>query len=159
MAAGYTWEPEYNLWSRAPWVLRVLDQDPPLAPAQAAASIAELPTSINFDGSIDVSVCVDASAGSTVTLEWVSIKTDPVVWSPFTSTTLTVSGDQSLILPFTPPEPTWGATLLLRATVEQPDGPPYTAQSLAPLIVFAPPSGGTDGGDTGTRTRALARQQ
>lgn len=150
--AGYTWEPQYNLWRRAPWVVRVLDHDPPESPAQAAASMADTPDAVYFDESFGVELCVDALAGSTVTLEWVSTKADPVVWSPVTSTELEVAGAQSLTLPFSPPESSWGTTVLLRTVIEQPQGADYAAHALGMVIVFKPSDtgDGDESGETGS---------
>ena len=145
LVAGYTWEPQYNLWSRAPWVVRVLDEDPPNDPVQAAGTLADTADSLYFDESLEIPLCIDAQAGSTVTLEWVAADADPPVWSSVASTELMAAGAQELSLTFVPPEPTWGATLLLRANVEQPEGAGYAAHALAPLIVYKPSDG--DSGD------------
>lgn len=147
--AGYTWEPQYNLWSRAPWVVRVIDGEPPAEPVQAAASMADTSDAVYFDDSLDIELCVDALAGSTVTLEWVSSKAEPWVWSALASAELPASGAQSLTLPFAPPEPSWGATVLLRAGVEQPAGASYAAHALAPVIVYKPSDGDTGDDETG----------
>ncbi len=149
MVAGYTWEPQFNLWSRAPWVLRVVEQaeqaeqDPPV---QAAASLADTADTLYFDESLELELCVDAGAGATVELEWSSTKLDPPQWSPVASVALEAGGGQTLSLPFAPPEPSWGAMILLRARVEPLDAPAYAAHALAPLIVFAPASDDDDGG-------------
>ena len=145
--AGYTWEPQYNLWSRAPWVVRVLDHDPPAQPVQAAATMADTDDALYFDASLEIELCVDAIAGSSVTLEWAATKQDPITWSPVVSAELQVSGAQSLTLPFVPPEPSWGATVLLRTTVDQPQAQGYAAHALAPVIVYKPSGGDTGDGD------------
>ncbi len=147
--AGYTWEPQYNLWSRAPWVLRVVDGNPP-DPVQAAASMADTADTLYFDESLDVELCLDVEAGSTVTLEWVGSKMDPFVWAEVASSEIAGAGAQTLNLSFVPPMPSWGETVLLRANVEQLAGPGYTTHALAPVIVFKPPDDpGGDTGDTG----------
>jgi MYXO-CTERM domain-containing protein len=147
LIAGYTWEPQYNLWSRAPWVVRVIDEDPPNQPVQAAVSMADTADALYFDESLEIPLCLDALAGSTVSLAWVSTEADPPVWSSIASTELVASGPQELSLPFVPPEPSWGATVLLRTTVEQPAGPAYAAHALAPLIVYKPSGSDTGDGD------------
>jgi hypothetical protein len=145
--AGYTWEPPYNLWNRAPWVVRVIDQDPPEQPIQAAATMVDTEDALYFDDSLEIDLCVDAIAGSSVTLEWVAAKADPFDWSPVSSTEIQASGAQSLTLGFAPPEPSWGATVLLRTTVQPPAGESFVAHALAPVIVYKPSSG--DSGDAG----------
>lgn len=147
LIAGYTWEPQYNLWSRAPWVVRVLDEDPPAEPVQAAASLADTDDALYFDQSLDIPLCVDALAGSIVTLDWTAANADPAQWSPIADATLAAEGTQELTFTFEPPEPSWGATVLLRARVEQPEGAAYAAHALAPLIVYKPSSGDGDYGD------------
>ena len=146
LVAGYTWEPQYNLWSRAPWVVRVIDEDPPAQPVQAAGTIADTDDSLYFDESLEIPLCVDAMAGSSVTLEWVAANADPAVWSAVASSELRVAGAQSLSFTFAPPEPSWGATVLLRATVEPPEGAGYIAHALAPVVVYKPKPP-DDGGD------------
>jgi hypothetical protein len=153
LIAGYTWEPQYNLWSRAPWVVRVLDQDPPNDPVQAAASMPDTADALYFDESLDIPICVDAVAGSSVTLEWAAPDADPMQWSTIASVDLDISGEQTLTVPFVPPEPTWGATVLLRTSMDQVTAPDYAAHALAPMIVYKPADADTgdeetDGGES-----------
>ena len=144
---GYTWEPPYNIWRRAPWVVRVVD-DPPLPdPPQAAATIADTVDGFDHDASIELELCVDAVAGSTLTLEWANSKSDPLEWMSLEQVEL---GEQStLSLPFVPPETSWGQTALLRAHVEQALGPGYQAHGLAPVVIYAGSSGDGDGDGDG----------
>lgn len=147
LVAGYTWEPQYNLWSRAPWVVRVLDGAE--QPVQAAGSIADTNDALYFDESLEIPLCVDAMAGSSVTLEWTANDADPALWSAVASAEIRAAGAHSLSLIFEPPEPSWGATVLLRATIDQPEGADYAAHALAPVIVYKPSGDGDESGDDG----------
>ncbi len=142
LIAGYTWEPPYNLWSRAPWVLRVVD---PLAPGdpQAAVSIADTEDFIGFDEVLDVPLCVDATAGSTLSLQWAA--SEPAVLEWAIADEIVLDGPTEMTLPFTPPAESFGASIVLRAVVEQPAGLAYEGHALSTVIVFAPPSGDGDG--------------
>jgi hypothetical protein len=153
VVAGYTWEPPYNLWSRAPWALRIVDEDPQVdpTPLAAAAVVADTDDGLYFDASVDVEVCVDAELGSTVTLEWTAAKDPTWVWSPVAELALTRAGEQLVSLPFAPPEPSWGATVLLRARVEQPIGPADVGHAPGSVVVFKPADPGA-GEDTGEDT-------
>ena len=146
LIAGYTWEPPYNLWSRAPWVLRVVD---PLAPSdpQAAVTLADTDDTVNFDEILQLPICVDATEGSTLTLEWAASKPDVLEW--VATDEIALDGPTELMLPFAPPLEAQGATIVLRAVVEQPAGAAYEGHALAPIIVFAPPSEGDGDGDSG----------
>jgi len=138
MIAGYTWEPPLNLWSRSPWVVRVLDDDQ--QPTQAAVTLADTDDALYADQSLDIELCVDAGLGSTVALEWVASKAEPFEWAPLATAAVTGAGTQALSLTFVPPEPSRGKAVLLRASVEQPLGPAYVAHALASVIVFQGPA-------------------
>lgn len=144
LIAGYTWEPPYNLWSRAPWVLRVVA---PLAPGdpQAAVSIADTEDFIAFDEMLELSICVDATPGSTLSLEWAS--TEPAVLEWAVADEVQLDGPGEVQLPFAPAPESFGATIVLRAAVEQPAGPAYEGHGVSTVIVFAPPSEGDGDGD------------
>lgn len=165
LLAGYTWEPPYSLWSRAPWVLRVLDEPQP-AELQAAATIADTDDVVGHDGTLELPICVDAVPGSTLTLEWAPSKAESLTWTALDP--LALDGPSELVVPLMPPPESWGLTIVLRAVVDQPLGAAYEAHGLAPVIVFAEPepepetgdgdgdgdgdTGGTDTGDAGTET-------
>lgn len=146
LIAGYTWEPPYNLWSRAPWVLRVLDEAAPTE-AQAAVSLADTTDTVYFDAILELTICVDAAPGSTLTLEWAPSKPDVLEWSALDEVEL--DGPGELLLPFAPPAESFGLTIVVRAAVEQPAGAGYDGHALSPVIVFAPPSEGDGDGDPG----------
>lgn len=146
LIAGYTWEPPYNLWSRAPWVLRVVDEPMPID-AQAAVSLADTADTVYYDESLELPVCVDAAPGSTLTLEWAPSKPDVLEW--FALDEVPLDGPGELVLPFAPPIESFGLTIVVRAAVAQPAGASYEGHALSPVIVFAPPSEGDGDGDTG----------
>jgi hypothetical protein len=146
MIAGYTWEPPYNLWSRAPWVLRVVDEPVPVDP-QAAVSLADTNDTVYFDEVLELPICVDAAPGSTLTLEWAPSKPDVLEWSVLDE--LPLDGPGELLVPFAPPAPSFGLTIVVRASVEQPAGAAYEGHALSPVIVFAPPSEGDGDGEAG----------
>jgi hypothetical protein len=146
LIAGYTWEPPYNLWSRAPWVLRVVDEPAPIDP-QAAVTLADTTDTVYYDQILELPICVDAVYGSTLTLEWAPSKPDLLEWSALDELALDGSGE--LLLPFAPPPASFGLTIVVRATVEQPAGSTYEGHALSPVIVFAPPSDGDGDGDSG----------
>lgn len=144
LIAGYTWEPPYNLWSRAPWVLRVVDEPVPINP-QAAVSLADTTDTVYFDEVLELPICVDAAPGSTLTLEWAPSKPELLEWSALDEVPL--DGPTELLHPFVPPPESFGLTIVVRATVEQPLGASYEGHALSPVIVFAPPSEGDGDGD------------
>ncbi|PRP91017.1 hypothetical protein ENSA5_59290 [Enhygromyxa salina] len=149
LVAGYTWEPPYNLWMRAPWVVRVTDEAEPTEPVQAAATIADTADSLDGEELLELQICVDASPGSTLALAWASTKPAQLEWSTLATIDLDtgLNGPGELLVPFSPPESSWGQTLVLRATIEQPQGDAYVGHGLAPLIVFADPGDGDGDGD------------
>lgn len=145
LIAGYTWEPPYNLWSRAPWVLRVVDDLAPSDP-QAAVAIADTEDFVDFDEILDLSICIDAAPGSTLSLEWAASQPEVLEWTAVDE--LALDGPTEVTLPFAPPLETFGGTIVLRAVVEQPAAAAYEGHALSTVIVFAPPSDDeSDSGD------------
>jgi hypothetical protein len=144
LIAGYTWEPPYNLWSRAPWVLRVVDEPAP-SDTQAAVTLADTTDNVYHDQILELPICVDAAPGSTLTLEWAPSKPDVLEWSALDGVAL--DGPGETLLPFAPPPASFGLTIVVRAAVEQPAGAAYEGHALSPVIVFAPPSDDDGDGD------------
>jgi hypothetical protein len=145
LIAGYTWEPPYNLWSRAPWVLRVVDGPMPIDP-QAAVSISDSADTVYFDELLELPICVEAGPGSTLTLEWAPSKPEVLEWMALDDG-IALDGAAELTLPFAPPPASFGLTIVVRAVVEQPAGAAYEGHALSPVIVFAPPSDDGESGD------------
>ncbi|NJK32213.1 MAG: hypothetical protein HC927_07295 [Deltaproteobacteria bacterium] len=142
--AGYTWEPPQNLWTRAPWVVRVIDG--PEQDADPAAALGSIPQTLQGGDSLPLGVCVDADADATLRIDWTTTDDDPPLWRPGESVAL---GEGSEIeVDFEPPPESWGKQLRLRARVEQGDGRSYEAHTLALLIVFAGGDDDDEGGES-----------
>lgn len=144
MIAGYTWEPPYNLWRRAPWVVQVHDgvEDPALR--QPAAAIGPTPNLLTEDEPLALDVCLAADPDASVAIAWASQAEAPI-WhegEPIAS-----EGESAITLPFSSPPEAWGQTLLLRARVEGAGGE-YSSYPLATIVVIKP--GGPETGDEGT---------
>jgi MYXO-CTERM domain-containing protein len=144
LVAGYTWEPPYNLWSRAPWVLRVVDEPAPVDPVQAAVSIANTGDTVYGDETLELPICVDAIAGSTLSLEWAPSKPEVLEWTSVETLPLE-GGPVELLVPFSPPEASLGLTIVLRAVATQDGGESYVGHALDPVIVFSGSPGDGDG--------------
>ncbi|PRP99041.1 hypothetical protein [Enhygromyxa salina] len=149
LVAGYTWEPPYNLWRRAPWVVRVIDEPAPAEPVQAAVSIGDTADYLHGDEIVELPICVDATAGSTLSLEWAASKPELLEWAAIEQLDLDIAGPADLLVPFSPPEASLGLTIVLRAVVEQPAGDAYVGHALDTVIVFGPGAGDGDGDDSG----------
>lgn len=141
--AGYTWEPALNLWSAAPWAVRIVDD--PEHDVGPAAVVGTLPVGVAHDESLLVDVCIDAPVGSQVELSW-GLKEPSPKFEPLA--TLEYGGGP-LELEFVPPELSWGQSVLLAVTVEDPAGLTYTAHGPRELVVFADPESTPEGGSTG----------
>jgi MYXO-CTERM domain-containing protein len=141
--AGYTWEPPYNLWRRAPWVVRVFDDagDPELQPAVTVGPTPEL---LYEDELLELELCVAADPDATVAIAWTTSEDEPPNWHEGEPSA--VGAASELSLPFMAPPEAWGYTLLLRARVESASGE-YASYPLAPIIV-AKPGGVEDGSDS-----------
>jgi len=131
--AGYTWEPPLNLWSGAPWAVRVVDgSDHDIVPAVVVGS---LPVGIAHDETLPVEVCMDAPEGSRVELAWALKQEDP----QFEVLGTTDYNGAAVELEFVPPEASWGESVLVAVTVETPQGLRYTGHGPRELLVFAEP--------------------
>lgn len=144
MLAGYTWEPPFNMWSRAPGVVRVLDADMQ-GPAGPAAAVELTPEGLELDSSLTIPVCVAAELEAQLHFEWAVAKDEPRVWTGLLEQV--VGEAEELEVEF-PSDPEYqGATLLLRARIEDAETN-YISHGLVRLNVYAPPLGGEDeGGD------------
>ena len=139
--AGYTWEPPLNIWSAAPWAVRVVDgPDDDIGPAVV---IGPLPVGVPHDEPLSVELCIDAVMGSRVELSWALKEPNP----RFDVLTSTEFDGTAVELALVPPEESWGESILLAVTIEDPTGARYTAHAPRELIVYAPlpsmPAGST----------------
>jgi len=146
VVAGYTWEPNINLWRRAPWVVRVVEE-PAQAPVEPAATLDALPEGIYPGDTLPISGCVEAVLGSSARLEW-SFAEDPPAWTSVAE--LELDDAPALAFEFSPPEGTLGQTLFIRALVESPvSGPSYAAHAPGQMYIYTGGDGDGDGPETG----------
>jgi MYXO-CTERM domain-containing protein len=150
--AGYTWEPPYNLWRRAPWVVRVIEGSETAEQLQPAAALGDAPELLSEDEPTALPLCLAADAGASVRLAWASSDEQPPQWHE--GEAIPSEGGTMLALPFAAPPEAWGLTLILRARVEAAGGE-YSSYPLGSLVVIKP--GGPDpsdesGSDTGEST-------
>ncbi len=143
--AGYTWEPPYNLWRRAPWVVRVFDDDSDPALMQPALTIGSTPEVLVEDQEIDLDLCVAADPQATVRIAWATTEDAVPQWQEGEPTP--IADLDPLSVAFAAPPEAWGLTLLLRARIENGLGSDYAAYPLTPIIVIKPSAG--DSGESG----------
>lgn len=143
---GYTWEPPYNLWRRAPWVVRVFDDDSDPALLQPAVTVGPTPELLWEDELLAVDLCVAADPSATLRIAWATTEDALPQWHEGEPTPIADASELSI--PFMAPPEAWGLTLLLRARVEGAMGSDYASYPLAPIIVIKP-GGVEDGGDDG----------
>jgi MYXO-CTERM domain-containing protein len=144
--AGYTWEPPYNLWRRAPWVVRVFDDDSDPALLQPAVTVGPTPELLIEDELLQLELCVAADPEATLHIAWATTAIEPPQWTE--SEPIPIHAATELSVPFMAPQEAWGLTLQLRARVEAGGGSDYASYPLAPVVVIKP-GGVEDGGDDG----------
>ena len=146
LVAGYTWEPENNLWSPRFGAVRVEDPGDP----DAAGPTVFLPRA---DGLVAdrseplvVSGCVQAPAGSTLTAYWGTIEgVDEPEWVPFLEDEPVESGELSL--EFLAPAAA-GSTVKLRLEITDSAGRGYVAYTPTTIaVVGTSPADGGGGED------------
>lgn len=145
LISGYTWEPVFNIWSRRPGVVKVIDDPDPTksGPALAITNEDEIKYS---DEVLTVVGCVDAMDGSTITGYWARTSDDtPKVleWMPFAADT-PVSGE-SFALDFSPPPESVGQEIAIKAEIVDPMDRRYTAHMSALASILE--GGAGDSGD------------
>ncbi len=128
---GYTWEPLLNLWSERPGFVKVIAS---AAEADAAgpgiALLSESPVLTSGEPHT-IPGCVDAPAGTTITLEWGEIvgSVEPD-WRIFVEDEDVATGMLDLEVVIPDADPGDGMALVkLRATVTDPAGRSYVAYS------------------------------
>ncbi len=133
---GYTWEPPFNLWSRRPGYVKVIDEAADAKNYPAVAITGSSEDKID-DGIIDgcekvtLSGCVDAGDGATIDVYWrtINFPGDPIEWHRIVADEPVQNGNFDIEWV---PEYLPGGTLLVRVDVKAPCGT-YTAH--APFAV------------------------
>jgi hypothetical protein len=140
---GYTFEPELNLWSPRPGVVKVIDSD--LDPDPGPAAAITTPELVLYKAErATIAGCVDAAPGTTVDGYW--RLADDEVWQPFV-TDLAIEGDEFAI-EFTAPIELAGETGLVRLDFTDPLGRTFVAHMpdiLTGLLGDDPDDCGTGG--------------
>ncbi|KIG14177.1 hypothetical protein DB30_07035 [Enhygromyxa salina] len=124
---GYTYEPWFNLWSPHPGVFKIVDDpDPAASPPAAALTFFEQTVTINEQASI--TGCVDAMAGSTMSLSWSNGNINGAPnWELFSANIPAQRG--SFDLPFAPPLAAASNSVMIRLEIVDPMGRAWTAYS------------------------------
>jgi hypothetical protein len=143
---GYTYEPAYNLWSKRPGFVRVVDEADPatIGPAVAGAFDGEPIFFRNDTG--ELHACVDAMAGSTLSAHW-SVAAAGVApdWTPFLEEAPASSGTN--ILTFPVPSEAAGQSIMIRMEVKDPQGRVHSAYVPDIVVVLAQDRPGGCSGD------------
>jgi MYXO-CTERM domain-containing protein len=138
VVATYTWEPDNNLWAYRPGAVKVVDPSDPDSGAPAAFLSFDVPERVTAREPQDLTGCVDAAPGSTMTASWgVLVGNDEPQWEVFLEDEPAVDG--ALTLPFSAPDEAAGSRVKVRLEVTDPDGRSYVAFS-PPLAVVANPN-------------------
>jgi len=143
--SGYTWEPQFNIWSVRPGVVKVMDDPDPTknGPMLAIMNRNEI---VFAEDVLTIAGCVDAMDGSTITGYWALTNDDTLdvlEWVSFAAD-VPVSGE-SFELPFAPPMPTVGGSIVIKIEIVDPMDRSYTAHMLDLVDVL--PGGAGDSGD------------
>ncbi len=130
---GYTWEPVFNIWSLRPGVLKVHDGDPHAVGPAAAITTGELTP--YRDEEVMLEGCFHAPEGSTFTVYW-SLTPPPDVEPEWNEYLQDEVAGEAFAFGFTPPEPMWGESGMIRIDVTDPDDRTYTAYQADPMLVI-----------------------
>lgn len=151
---GYTWEPPFNLWSRRPGFVKVVDEaaDASQYPAAAIMSVSEEKDDDHvIDGceTITIEGCVDAGDGATLDVFWRHPTPGEVEWHRIVADEPVQNGSFAIDWA---PEALPDELLLLRVDVKDACGT-YTAHAPFALTVLSgdecEDGGVFGGGDTG----------
>lgn len=131
---GYNYEPVFNVWYLRPGVLKLHDGDPHAVGPAGAITTGELTP--YRDDEVMIEGCAHALPGSTFTSYWALVPLPDVEpdW-------VVDQADQELpgedfAFAFTPPEPTWGQSTMLRVDLEDPEGRTYTIYQADNMLVI-----------------------
>jgi len=142
--SGYTWEPQFNIWSVRPGVVKVMDDPDPSknGPMLAITNRNEI---VFAEDVLTIAGCLDAMDGATITGSWALTNDDTLdvlEWTSFAAD-VPVSGD-SFELPFAPPQPTVGESIVIKIVIVDPMDRLYTAHMLD-LVDVLPGGAGESG--------------
>ncbi len=140
--SGYTWEPQFNTWSVRAGVVKVMDDPDPSknGPMLAIMNRNEI---VFAEDVLTIAGCVDAMDGSTITGYWALTNDDTLnvlEWMSFAAD-VPVSGE-TFELPFSPPMPAVGQSIVIKIEIVDPMDRSYTAHMLD-LVDILPGSGGS----------------
>lgn len=148
---GYTYEPWFNLWTPHPGVFKIVD-DPDPAASQPAAALTFVEQTVFVGAQVDVSGCVDAMAGSTMSLSWAVASTDAPQWMQFETDLPVINGGFELTFPA--PELVASKSMMIKADIVDPLGREWTAHGMARIGVIGGVGGDgdtdDDSGESGT---------
>jgi uncharacterized protein (TIGR03382 family) len=144
---GYTYEPWFNMWVPHPGVFKIVDDPDPAATGPAAAlDYGEL--AVNYGDSVELTGCVDAMAGSTMTLSWAisGVGSEPD-WIPFAED-LPVEGS-GFAVSYEPTSQAISNTIMVRLDVTDPMDRSWTAHARSYISVqeLVGDTGCDDGGN------------
>jgi len=148
---GYTWEPAFNIWSKRPGVVHVVD-GPDLAAVAPAAALTNTEDLLFGEDTLTLQGCARALPGSTLTGYWSLTGEAGIEWKVFAEG-VPLAGD-TIELPFKPPLEAIGQTVALRVDVVDPMQRSFSAFPRA-LIVVLPGSGETTTGSDCSDTNAF----
>jgi hypothetical protein len=142
VVAAYTWEPEQNLWSLRPGVVRIHHGDPDAAGPAAFLPVPAPLNPVNTFAPFDLPLCAAAPADSTIAVAWghMAGSVEPT-WVPIEGeqTVPEGEGDLEVVLPAEAE-----GSVLFRVEITDPAGRSTVAFRPYAQIVFA----GQDPGDT-----------
>lgn len=136
---GYTWEPAFNIWSKRPGVIHVVD-GPDLSAVAPAAAIMNTDDFMFGEDTLMLQGCVRTMPGSTMSGFWAVTGGDGLEWHAFAEG-VPIDGEV-LELPFKPPPEALVETVALRIDVTDPMQRTFSAFPRS-LVVVLPGSGDT----------------
>ena len=133
---GYTFEPDVNLWTPRPGVVRVIDGTDDSAGPAVAFSFPITKVDATLGKGLTVAGCGGGAEGTTVELAWAAAaqlaELGDAAWEPFADVPLT---DETFAVSFYPPPSARYAALFFRARATDPQGRSFTAFTLEEVVV------------------------
>jgi len=141
LVAGYTWEPENNLWSFRLGAVRVVDPADP--DAAGPAGFIQTRETADINGTV-ADMCIDAAPGSTYTVSYGAlVGIDEPTWIPIVEDQPI---DDTTEIEFVPEVETLGQSIKVRLEITDPAGQRFVVYSPFPVPVTGTPAG-TGGSD------------